>query len=113
MSDEREEECPAGDPANCPISERRSDDPRWRDMGERMDGFDNALFANTLLTREIKANTDEIVAFFVAGKGFFRVVKFIGSMAKWVTMIAAAAVTVWALFRYGVAEAMKNLSDRP
>ena len=107
------EDCPINNPIDCPIFERRADDPRWKNFGERMDGFESALLANTDLTREIKSNTDEIVAFFVVGKGFFRVVRFIGSMAKWVTMIAAAAVTVWALFRYGVAEAMKDLSDHP
>lgn len=104
------DECPAGDPAACPL-QRRAEDPRWEAMNSRMDAFDEALQANTALTKEVKANTDNIVALFESGKAFFRVMGLIGTAAKWIGKVAAAVAIVWAVFRYGVLEIIKDVSD--
>lgn len=111
------DDCPAGDPAHCPIvPNRRHEDPRWSKIHDRMEGFEaamrdqaKALAENTTVTNAIKANTDEIVAFFQAGKGFFTVVRAVGIAAKWITSIAAAAVLLWALFKYGVGNAFNDI----
>lgn len=101
-------ECPAGSPENCPI-ERRQEDPWRHAVTDRMDAFDRRLAENTALTEAIKANTDDIVSFFEAGKGFFRVVRFVGTTAKWVTTVAAAFVVLWFMFKTGVSDALSGL----
>lgn len=103
-------DCPAGGPEDCPL-ERRKDDPWRHAITERMDAFDRTMAENTAITKLIKANTEEIVAFFEAGKGFFQVVRFVGTVAKWVTTVAAALVVFWFVFRHGVTdifEAIRN-----
>lgn len=104
------EECPVGDPAACPIPrERRVDDHRWVLMEGRMDTFEGALRANTELTRQVKANTDEIVILFESGRAFFRVMGMVGGGARWITKVAAGAAVIWIIFRYGVLEALRDL----
>ena len=56
-----------------------------------------------------RKNTDEIVEFFEAGKGFFSVVRVVGTVAKWVTTVAAALVVMWALAKYGVSSAIEDM----
>lgn len=51
--------------------------------------------ANSVMIEKIQKNTDEIVEFFTAGKGFFTVAKYVGVIAKWVTTIAAAGALLW------------------
>lgn len=103
-------ECPAGSPDNCPL-ERRKDDPWRHSVTERMDAFDRRLAENTTLTAAIKTNTDEIVRFFEAGKGFFQVVRAVGMVAKWVTTFGAALIIVWLVFKYGVTEVIDNVTN--
>lgn len=103
-------DCPAGSPDNCPL-ERREDDPWRHSVTERMDGFDRRLAENTALTAAIKTNTDEIVAFFEAGKGFFQVVRGVGIVAKWVTTIGGAVVILWLMFKYGVTEILDSVKN--
>lgn len=115
--DVEDDACPAGSPENCPI-DRRRDDP-WRgEVTARMDTFEQKLAENTEkadvnleLTKEIKANTDDIVAFFEAGKGFFQVVRVVGTVAKWVTTVAAAFVVMWFVFKVGVNDAITAIKE--
>lgn len=112
-------DCPAGDPADCPLEpNRRRDDPRWAQIHERMESFDKAmrdqaeaLKANTTLTQEVKKNTEQIVDFFNAGRGFFTVVRFLGFVAVWITKVAAAAGIVWVLWKYGVSAALDEIRN--
>ena len=46
---------------------------------------------------QIKKNTDDIVAFFVAGQGAFKFIKLIGTIAKWITSVGAAIALLWLL----------------
>ncbi len=103
-------DCPAGSPDNCPL-ERRKDDPWRHSMAERMDGFDRRLAEAMELSQAIKANTDEIVAFFEAGKGFFQVVRVVGTIAKWITTIGGAVVVLWLVFKYGVTEIIDTVMN--
>lgn len=103
-------ECPVGSPDNCPL-ERRRDDPWRHSVTERMDGFDRRLAENTVLTAAIKTNTDDIVAFFEAGRGFFQVVRIVGTVAKWVTTVAAAFVVFWFIFKHGVADVISAIRE--
>lgn len=104
------DECPAGDPASCPL-QRRAEDPRWQEMSSRMDSFEDALRTNTALTKEVKQNTDEIVSLFQSAKGFIRFMGMLGTVAKWVTKVGAAVAIGWAIFRYGVMEILKDIHD--
>lgn len=114
MNDEprypQDPECPAGTPENCPI-ERRRDDPWRHSVTERMDGFDRRLAENTALTAAVKTNTDDIVAFFEAGRGFFQVVRVVGTVAKWVTTVSAAIVVFWFVFKMGVSDIIAGIKD--
>ncbi len=89
-------------PASNEVKERRVDDPWRAEVTERMDSLDTQLAA-------VKKNTDEIVEFFEAGKGFFSVVRVVGTVAKWVTTVAAALVVMWALAKYGVSSAIEDM----
>lgn len=110
MSSPAISECPAGDPAECPLN-RRGDDPRWERMTERMNEFERALRANTDLTMQVKKNTDDIITLFGYGRGFLRTLAMVGGAAKWITKVGAAMLIIWAVFRYGVVEALKDIGE--
>lgn len=93
--------------------ERRADDPRWAEMATRMDTMESQLAANTMLTESVKADTAELVEFFNAAQGFLRFSRVLGSAAKWLAQIAAAGVILWAIFRYGVGEAIRDVTGAP
>lgn len=75
-----------------------------------MDCFETSLRANTELTRQVKANTDAIVTLFESGRAFFRVMGMVGSLAKWLTKVAAGAAILWVVFRYGVMEVLRDIN---
>ena len=88
--------------------ERRSVNPdmmqRLDDGDKRMDGLDAAIKENTAITASIKADTDEIVAFFESAKGAFHVLNLIGSFAKplyYIAMLASAVGGVFVIFKSG------------
>lgn len=91
-------------PEDCPMieGERRRDDKRWYEITQSIDllkaqhgEIRAAVDQNTVITNEIKTNTDEIIQFFKAGKGFFTTIGYVAKFAKWVTAIAAAIGVVW------------------
>lgn len=87
-------DCPAGlDAEECDIA-RRADD-EWRQWASQEI---RSLRSNI---QDIKKNTEEIVAFFNAGKGFFAVVRWLGTFAKWVSYIGAVAAATWAAMKMG------------
>ena len=103
-------DCPVGDPADCPIPrERRVDDPWRNSVTERMDAFERRLAENTTLTQAIKANTDEIVEFFLAGKGFFTVVRSVGTVAKWIATIAAGLGIAYGVVKFGIGQILADM----
>lgn len=82
---------------------RRAEDPWRHDISQSINLLKSqhseirtAVDHNTTITNEIKANTDEIIDFFKAGKGFFRAMGYVGSVAKWLGAVAAAVTAVWA-----------------
>lgn len=89
--------------------DRRADDS-WRSLvTERIDSLEKQIAANTTITEAIKSNTDEIVEFFQAGKGFFVVVRSVGALAKWIAYIAAAAGLAWGIAKFGIAQVIADL----
>ena len=64
-------------------------------MEHRQDGLKSAIDANSAMTLDIKKNTDDIVEFFVAAQGTFKVLKAMGTVAKWMTTVAGAFALVW------------------
>lgn len=88
--------------------ERRRDDARWfeitQDIGVMKDQHKElrrAVDMNTEITTTIKENTEEIIDFFKAGKGFFKTMGYLGKIAKWITAVAAAVGVVWAAVHFG------------
>lgn len=74
----------------------------WRELTTaRLDSLETAVTKNTGITAEIKKNTDDIVEFFEAGKGFFKVASYIGKIAKWVAAVAAAIGAIYAAMHIG------------
>lgn len=67
----------------------------------RIEALELAVHENTVLTADIKKNTDDIVDFFRAGQGTFKFLKMIGIAAKWVTSIGAAIALVFVLWKSG------------
>ena len=86
------------------VADRRKDyeTTDWREQTtSRLDGLEFAVTQNTSMTADIKKNTDDIVVFFEAGKGFFKVASYIGKIAKWITVVVAAIGAVYAAMRFG------------
>ncbi len=110
MTDRAAPPCPVGDPADCPIPhERRADDHWRRQVTDRMDAFEARLAENTSVTHAIKTNTDEIIEFFQAGKGFFVVVRSVGALARWVAIIAAAAGIAYGVVKFGIGQILADM----
>lgn len=73
------------------------------DDGEvAMRGLQEGLRKNTELTTEIRDDTSEVVAFFRDMKGAFRVLNFIGLIAKPVGTLVVVAGSIWAAIKSGV-----------
>ena len=98
-------------PQDCPIINRemrRADDPWRADITQSIDllksqhkSLSDDLARNTETTNTIKANTDEIVEFFKAAKGFFVVAGYFGKVMKWAGAVAAAVTAIWAAREIG------------
>ena len=71
--------------------------------------MDDRLAALEADVKAIKNNTDEIVAFFEAGKGFFTVVRAVGGVAKWVAIIAAACGIAWGVLKFGLGQLLADI----
>ena len=88
--------------------DRRRDDKRWYEITQSIDLLQiqhteirAAVDQNTVITNDIKNNTEEIIEFFKAGKGFFTSIGYIAKFAKWLTAIAAAVGVAWTAFHIG------------
>lgn len=95
---------------DCPMiqGDRRRDDTRWFEITADISTLKaqhaeirKAVDENTAITSEIKANTDEIIEFFKAGKGFFKIAGYAGTVAKWLGAVAAAVTAIWAATHLG------------
>lgn len=93
----------------APGHDRRADDNRLDELARRVEVIESQIAANTMLTEAVKQDTAELVAFFKAAQGAVRFGRMLGGAAKWLTQLAAAAVVLWVVFRYGVAEALRDL----
>ena len=89
-------------------NEQRAED-EWRtDISKRMKVMETqhvalktAVEVNTAICGDVKKNTDDIVEFFTAGKGFFKVASYIGRIAKWLAAVAAACGAIYAAVHFG------------
>lgn len=75
------------------------------DAGDaRFDRVEADLAANTAATRELVANTSELVSILNALKGAFRVLEFVGKLARplgYIVGLGAAIAGVWTAARHG------------
>jgi hypothetical protein len=77
---------------------------RLDDGDARMTRIEHDLAVNTAATRETADNTSELVSILNALKGAFKVLDFIGRLAKplgYIVSLGAALAGVWAAFRHG------------
>ena len=88
--------------------ERRVDDIKFTDLSARMDGLAaqhtvlvEGLAENTALTAKIEASTSGLVDAWAALSGGLKVLNFLGAVAKWVGIIAAAFSAVYAAMHMG------------
>jgi hypothetical protein len=96
-------------PADCPIVEKRRVEDPWRvDITQRMVNMERQhielrrdVQANTEICKTVETNTGEIIEFFKAGKGFFKMVGYVSVVAKWTTAILAGAAALWAAMHIG------------
>lgn len=87
---------------------RRATDSQISELGRRMTVIEEAqsagiaqLAENTQITREIQANTKDIVDAWNAMVGGLKVLGFLAKLAKWGTWIAGAAGVVWYFVKTG------------
>lgn len=77
---------------------------RLDDGDKRMSSIESALTENTEATKRIEANTADLLDFFAAAKGAFKVLGWIGKLAKPISYVAAAGAAVigfWAAIKGG------------
>lgn len=60
-----------------------------------------AIAENTALTKSVFANTSEIVVFFKDLKSGIKLLSYLGSVAKWLAIIAAGAAVIVTIFKTG------------
>ena len=82
--------------------------PDHTHMEKRVDSLENGhrflsdqITKNTALTEEVKKDTSEIVAIFKSMQTLGAVVIILGKVAKWITVVSAAGLVIWALV-YGL-----------
>lgn len=75
----------------------------------RIDALEHRLAENTEHLHAIKANTEEIVLFFQNGRGFFRVVRGVGTAARVIGYIAGAAGIIWAVTKFGIGQLLADI----
>ena len=63
--------------------------------GESIRKMEESLAANTATTAEIKADTSEMVDMFRSAKGAFKVLNWLGNLAKPVGALIAMCVAIW------------------
>lgn len=61
-------------------------------------GLKNDVATNTALTKKISEDTGSLLEFWEAAEGAFKVLKWLGWIAKWVTIIAGSFAAVSAAF---------------
>lgn len=91
--------------ANDPTQAWRQEvDRRFKDGSDTMKGLRADVDENTRITKEMHADTKEIVEFFRSVKGAFKVLEWIGQLAKplgAIAALAAAAVGFWTALKGG------------
>ena len=65
---------------------------------ERMTRIESDLRTNTAATEQIRSNTADLVEFFQAAQGAFKVLNWIGRAAKPLTYIATLCASLWGLW---------------
>lgn len=71
--------------------------PTMRQMWDRMDKFETGLNENTKSTKRIEGNTGQLIDILDSLKGAFKVLNWIGKIAKPVSAIIGACLGVWAV----------------
>lgn len=80
---------------------RRTTDPGFASLNDRVGALEEGLKANTEITKKIEQNTAGIVEAWNAIVGGLQVLGFLAKLAKWASWIAAGAAAVAAYFHFG------------
>jgi hypothetical protein len=70
--------------------------PTMRQMWERMDKLESGLVENTESTKRIEGNTGQLIDILDSLKGAFKVLTWIGKIAKPVSAIIGLCLGIWA-----------------
>lgn len=85
------------------LEERRKGAPEMSEeikaLGDRMDTFEAQLGTNTKMTRDISADTGELLDILKSWKGAMRFFGWVGTGVKWLGGIAAAWFALWQLWQ--------------
>lgn len=87
-----------------PMQAAKTINARLDDGDARMARIEGELEANTKATEQIRVNTAELVEFFAAAQGAFRVLNWIGRVAKpitYIVMLASAGLAFWKALTLG------------
>lgn len=81
--------------------ERAASSTELHALGERVTSVEEALASNTKLTKAAGEDTRELLALFIAAKGGFKVMGWLGEGLKWLGIVATAVAAIWAATHSG------------
>lgn len=70
-------------------------DQRFKDGDERMARIENKLDANTAKTDATAKGVEEVLDILNLAKSFFRILGIVGTLAKWLALVAAPIIAVY------------------
>lgn len=70
---------------------------RLRVSDDRMNNMEKLLQENTAVLKKNTDLTEEIKDILDLGKSFFRILRYVGIVAKWVSGLGVAAGVIWAM----------------
>jgi hypothetical protein len=76
-------------------------DQRFKDGDERMARIENKLDANTAKTDATAKGVEEVLDILNLAKSFFRILGIVGTLAKWLALVAAPVLALYYTIKGG------------
>lgn len=81
--------------------ERAASSTELHALHRRVTSVEDALASNTKLTQSVGDDTRELLELFIAAKGGFKVMGWLGEGLKWLGIVATALAAIWAATHSG------------